>query len=580
MTLKNKFLLFFYAISSCVFLQGIFFLLDRPLSVFDITAITLAGIYLFFFIRFLQNDRILFLLISLGLYFLQLAMFSIHLFSAELSPAPRFLLVLLIALHFAIVITAVLSLLLRHIQPARIAIFTFLAAAVFTIWEAALGFSAAGRYPGVELSFLMDQRPDTGLVYHPYSMGKIFYPGNPRGYFKEEDIESKKWWFRVAGDNIADLTSGQKPDHLRIVIRKSGTSEVHDIQLNRRNFKVVANRRYRIRFRAKADKPRKIILAFGQAHPPWKGLGLYIPLALRSEWSSYQQDFESTATDDKTLVSFNLGGSNISVDLDSVSLVEADGEAAVQPVGTPNRFAVNYRFDSMGCRGKDYATPQNTVRILVLGGSFTFGMGVHEEDTYAKRLEILLNRKRSQTEAAKTYEVINCGTGEYVEVQNKEFYKRVSSHYQPDVVLQVISPLFYRKDWQEETQAKLPQILYTFAPASDVLPERATPFLPPLEEILELYEETRKGNSQMVLFVFRPDADYEGKTHIGRLWNEFVDEMTTGVRDTTIPVGVLGKDIYSRNRYEDLVVFRNIDENPNERVHASIAQEVFEFLKK
>lgn len=49
--------------------------------------------------------------------------------------------------------------------------------------------------------------------------------------------------------------------------------------------------------------------------------------------------------------------------------------------------------------------PPNTFRIVVLGDSFTFGMGVKKEETFSYRLESLLNSKSGKTR----FEVINLG---------------------------------------------------------------------------------------------------------------------------------------------------------------------------
>ena len=50
--------------------------------------------------------------------------------------------------------------------------------------------------------------------------------------------------------------------------------------------------------------------------------------------------------------------------------------------------------NSMGQRDRDFdvAKPENTVRILMLGDSLTFGWGVKIEDTPSKMLEARLNK--------------------------------------------------------------------------------------------------------------------------------------------------------------------------------------------
>lgn len=68
-------------------------------------------------------------------------------------------------------------------------------------------------------------------------------------------------------------------------------------------------------------------------------------------------------------------------------------------------------------------------RIIVMGDSFTYGMGVNLEDTYPKQLEALLNEKGHQ------YEVLNFGVIGYNMWQHNELLNRKTLAYQPEIIV-------------------------------------------------------------------------------------------------------------------------------------------------
>jgi len=75
--------------------------------------------------------------------------------------------------------------------------------------------------------------------------------------------------------------------------------------------------------------------------------------------------------------------------------------------------------------------PEGVFRILCLGDSVTFGWGVPEEETYAKRLEARWNRGRD----APSVEVINTGVGGYNTTQEAAFLRTEGIRYHPDLIL-------------------------------------------------------------------------------------------------------------------------------------------------
>ncbi len=101
-------------------------------------------------------------------------------------------------------------------------------------------------------------------------------------------------------------------------------------------------------------------------------------------------------------------------------------------------FDVLYQINSYGLRDREYSLekPKNVYRILMLGDSYTFGIGNNLEDTFTKILEKKLNRRSpSSPGEGVTYEVINGGCSSYSPLLEYLFlvYKGLALH--PDKVI-------------------------------------------------------------------------------------------------------------------------------------------------
>jgi GDSL-like Lipase/Acylhydrolase family len=92
------------------------------------------------------------------------------------------------------------------------------------------------------------------------------------------------------------------------------------------------------------------------------------------------------------------------------------------------------RLNSMGLRGPAVAARKldGVRRILVLGDSFVFGVGVNEPSVFSSRLEGLLNAGQPAR-----YEVVNMGVSGYSTDQEYLLYQELGASLQPDIVLLV-----------------------------------------------------------------------------------------------------------------------------------------------
>jgi hypothetical protein len=97
-------------------------------------------------------------------------------------------------------------------------------------------------------------------------------------------------------------------------------------------------------------------------------------------------------------------------------------------------YAVHARINSAGFHDVEHALakPAGTLRIVLLGDSMLAGMQVPLEQTFARRLEALLNE---QGDGGTRFEVVNCATDGFGTAQAWLIYEARCRHYRPDLVL-------------------------------------------------------------------------------------------------------------------------------------------------
>lgn len=92
------------------------------------------------------------------------------------------------------------------------------------------------------------------------------------------------------------------------------------------------------------------------------------------------------------------------------------------------------RVNAQGTRGANFSPqkPSNTVRIVSLGDSRTFGWGLAEAETYSSVLEKHLQEKLGPN---RRVEVINCGVNAWSFPQMSVFFRTCALRWNPDVVV-------------------------------------------------------------------------------------------------------------------------------------------------
>lgn len=104
------------------------------------------------------------------------------------------------------------------------------------------------------------------------------------------------------------------------------------------------------------------------------------------------------------------------------------------PISGPDRGRV--RINSLGLRGREdpRQKPEGFKRVVVLGDSFVFGLGVDEENIFTTHLEKFLNARSS----GGRHEVINMGLTGYSTDQESILLEELGLSLFPDVVVLVV----------------------------------------------------------------------------------------------------------------------------------------------
>ena len=104
-----------------------------------------------------------------------------------------------------------------------------------------------------------------------------------------------------------------------------------------------------------------------------------------------------------------------------------------------NEFDYDYRHNSFGFRDVEHtaAKTPGTFRILGLGDSFTYGVGVPFEETYLSRLEAMLNHR---TGVHPKIEIINAGIPRYFPQTERLLLESYGAQFQPDLVTVAFLP--------------------------------------------------------------------------------------------------------------------------------------------
>ena len=118
-------------------------------------------------------------------------------------------------------------------------------------------------------------------------------------------------------------------------------------------------------------------------------------------------------------------------------------------------FNVAYEQNEFGFRTPNvsFEKPRNTYRIVILGDSYTYGLGVEDAEVYARQLEVRFNTFFKSTSSPRRVQVINLGISNRAIGDYLAFYQSVGIRYQPDLT---IVSFFEGNDVSDEVSEVLP----------------------------------------------------------------------------------------------------------------------------
>lgn len=93
------------------------------------------------------------------------------------------------------------------------------------------------------------------------------------------------------------------------------------VQLSRRGYSLIKDRRYRVAFEARADQRRSLGVLCLETKPPFAQLGLYQDLEVYENWRRSEFEFTASATDPDAALCFNLGMDTAAVELKEIAFI-------------------------------------------------------------------------------------------------------------------------------------------------------------------------------------------------------------------------------------------------------------------
>jgi lysophospholipase L1-like esterase len=275
----------------------------------------------------------------------------------------------------------------------------------------------------------------------------------------------------------------------------------------------------------------------------------------------------------------------------------------LKPNARALQTGVLVQTNSLGFRENEYPVERASGkrRIVVLGDSYTFGLGVEFGQTYGKRLEARLSRALGPTE------VINFGVSGYNTVQELATLREIAARYRPDLI--VVG--FVLNDVERMLPAKKAQAAGAWSPLAahnslkrhsmlyrylapkvgavfalfgaryafgvthnliDSYSEASPGWADARRALLGIAGEARRLQAGMLVVVFPMMVDFRSYPldHAHRAVMRFCQEN-----------GIEALDLLGRFRNENaaaLAVF--LDGHPNARAHQIFADEIYAYLAR
>lgn len=277
------------------------------------------------------------------------------------------------------------------------------------------------------------------------------------------------------------------------------------------------------------------------------------------------------------MIQVDLAGHATSVEMSDVALSVV---ATRQPIewASPVRYWISYRFNRLGCRGGD--TPPRSAgerRLLFLGDSYTAGVGVKEDDTFAMRVQHLLG---DTGPAGARHRVLNCGVAGYGTREARKFFEERAGELDPDVVVLTVTHNDDKLARDEGTVWSAWPIID--APASlwmrraqldwNGRPRDSLDLGVISNEVDQLARLVRQHGAQFVVALFQDSDDPQ--------WKRVHDRLGAVLGGAGVALIDLGPTLRANHSWSDLRVHERVDSHPSEIAHGIVADGLATVLRR
>jgi D-alanyl-lipoteichoic acid acyltransferase DltB (MBOAT superfamily) len=238
------------------------------------------------------------------------------------------------------------------------------------------------------------------------------------------------------------------------------------------------------------------------------------------------------------------------------------------------------KTNSFGMRDKEYSLskPENTYRMVLLGGSYEMGSGVEKNKTF----EYLVEKKMNENSTNEKYEILNFAIGGYHLIQQVELANTKVFNFEPDALIYVAHTDekrrllgFFANLIQNETDLKYPFLkkIKTLSKVNQTMSkveikDRLSPFIDSIIQwgYLQIANSSKKNNSKPIWLFLPATAD------------EFSLEEFNKIKSFALNVGFEILDLRGvyGNIDREIITISEWDSHPNEKGHQIIADKLFE----
>lgn len=420
------------------------------------------------------------------------------------------------------------------------------------------------------LAVFETQNPTDAHVPHrwrPFAVARNYYPDCPRDYFWRESADQARihmqraLWEDDPQDAARTVVEEQGRIFDRIAIATAHPQRPWAAALkSMEQVTIEKGSRLMVSFEARAprDKPIQPIYIQSSQAPPFAAV---TDKVANQKWQTFEWQFAPAEHTSTGTIAINLASDDVPLDI-GLWRITIDGKPphsqydADNPPVTYVELAVN----NIGFRDDDFQVekPPGTRRIVVLGDSCTFGVGVHRRDLMPAQLERILNERGGPLK----YECLNFALPGYSTFDERVLYEEIATKYHADVVLVVMCSNDYIPIADEVRLSGDPAAHHEY-------------FLRVglkgcLEELHNLEKAAQADGARLAIAIFGvndlPDWDNLEKAVFGEFQGTQVPVMST--RPGLIERGWLNEQVYAHER----------DWHPNNLAQQAAAEDIAKFL--